>query len=918
VTRGTDRGLRQRVWLLAAFFLLAVALIVFGVAWFARGHKASSATAFPDQSTAALTHLRAASNGPTNVAYENGFPVVVTTNVGVRGSNSIQRAIRFVRTYKDVYGQFMPNPFRRLRDDRNHLGIPKPNDKVRLYYRELANAQGKATSTPDLVLAVRGTQGAKDDVVALYQTYKGVEVLGGNLLVFHEGDRVLATVGSLRSDLDDDVRPRLTDREAEAAARKALHLTGAAALGRTELVIFDPSLLPSIAGRVSQPRLAWRVTLGGGRRPVAFVNAATGSMLHNEPQVQLDYSLDLETANGHNSVESDCYSDTTDDDSLGDEDGLNDDGEGDPEGVAMWGDAGQAYDFYLNTFGRDSFDDDGGEYDLYVHASTTKGSWWDGGCLSADFNSGEVAYDITVHELAHGVMEYGFFGGPGSSNQGGALAESYADTMAAIADGNWTIGEGRFGGGGAVRNLANPDDPDADGNSGTKSGAPGDPDQLAEWDTSSGDNGKVHRNSGIPSKAQFLLAAGGTHPNTGWTVVGIGKDNMGWLAYQVMEVLPDNSSFLGARGETIAWAYGNYPGWVVCSVRNAWAAVGVGNGDLNCDGVEEPTNDFDGDGAANGVDNCPLISNPMQKDTDGDGKGNVCDGDADEDGFPEYPYGRWAPGYDDCPGLYNPDQTDANLNGVGKACDPTEDDDFDDDSVPNTSDNCILDANHDQADVDNDGAGDACDPDSDGDGWSNDNDSCPFTYDPAQADADGDGVGDVCDACPHTADQVTAWTTGNATLGIDPHPVQPDCNRSFHVSGRLAGSIGLKDDSRTRNVDAAGNPGRFLSMPLSVSPAGGRTWFKQGERRTLTVKGVDPRVRMWIADDTGRTVARSKPRATSNRRLRFRPLGGRKYFLLLYFSRPYPKGHQERFLTRLVPGAERLHFTRAPLARRHS
>ncbi|MBI4578706.1 MAG: thrombospondin type 3 repeat-containing protein, partial [Planctomycetes bacterium] len=35
--------------------------------------------------------------------------------------------------------------------------------------------------------------------------------------------------------------------------------------------------------------------------------------------------------------------------------------------------------------------------------------------------------------------------------------------------------------------------------------------------------------------------------------------------------------------------------------------------------------DYDGDGLANGVDNCPAAANPNQEDADGDGVGNACD-----------------------------------------------------------------------------------------------------------------------------------------------------------------------------------------------------------------------------------------------------------------------------------------------------
>ena len=43
--------------------------------------------------------------------------------------------------------------------------------------------------------------------------------------------------------------------------------------------------------------------------------------------------------------------------------------------------------------------------------------------------------------------------------------------------------------------------------------------------------------------------------------------------------------------------------------------------------------DKDGDGVNDDVDNCPLVSNPNQLDTDGDRKGDICDCDYDSDGI---------------------------------------------------------------------------------------------------------------------------------------------------------------------------------------------------------------------------------------------------------------------------------------------
>lgn len=56
-----------------------------------------------------------------------------------------------------------------------------------------------------------------------------------------------------------------------------------------------------------------------------------------------------------------------------------------------------------------------------------------------------------------------------------------------------------------------------------------------------------------------------------------------------------------------------------------------------CNSVEEflPPPDLDSDGVLNGEDNCPLNSNPLQENNDGDSMGDICDPDDDNDGRPD-------------------------------------------------------------------------------------------------------------------------------------------------------------------------------------------------------------------------------------------------------------------------------------------
>jgi hypothetical protein len=125
--------------------------------------------------------------------------------------------------------------------------------------------------------------------------------------------------------------------------------------------------------------------------------------------------------------------------------------------------------------------------------------------------------------------------------------------------------------------------------------------------------------------------------------------------------------------------------------------------------------------------------------------------DSDKDAIPDDD--------DNCVLVANEDQANTDGDFFGDACDPCVDGpqsgvDADDDGIDDTCDACPNGPNHDE---DGDGLLDGCD-------------DCPGIANPDQADVEGDGVGDACDLDSSVADQRTffdafapphaQWNTG--------------------------------------------------------------------------------------------------------------------------------------------------------------
>jgi Zn-dependent metalloprotease len=272
----------------------------------------------------------------------------------------------------------------------------------------------------------------------------------------------------------------------------------------------------------------------------------------------------------------------------------------------------KTFDFFLERFARESYNNNGALIQNYVHYdSIFNNAFWDGDQLFFGDGDGKnyrafASTDIVAHEFTHAITENTanlFYSG-----ESGALNESFSDIFGIAIDfyanpstANFIMGDQVSISGTGIRNLAHP-----------KLKSHPDTYKGSYWYTGTADNGGVHANCGVQNYWFYLLSNGGAGTNdlgSTYSITGIGIEKATAIAYRNLTVyLSSNSDFEDARFYSIQSTidlYGQCSNEVV-AVTNAWYAVGVG---------EAFTSDIDAEFMVSKTSSCslPFVVNFINK-----------------------------------------------------------------------------------------------------------------------------------------------------------------------------------------------------------------------------------------------------------------------------------------------------------------
>jgi len=490
---------------------------------------------------------------------------------------------------------------------------------LRQHATELRLTTGQSFRATD---TVRDRTGATH--VRMDRTYRGLPVLGGDLVVHQDANGAWAGVSrTLTAPLRLSTHPRLSKATAKNRAlrstRATQHVRGVVAKGSPRLVV------DTIGHR---PRLAWAVTTGGRyadgtpSRLTSYVDARTGAVLRRAESVQTvdgsgqslysgtvplrvtqsgsTYQLkdptrgNTYTTDLNNKTDSifcqifgaGCQTGTTFTSSTTSFGNGTTSNRASAGVDAQYG-TNETWDYYNQVHGRNGIFGNGtGSYNRTHYGSNYVNAFWDGTKMTYGDGDGVnygplVSLDVAGHEMSHGVTEN--TAGLTYSGESGGLNEATSDIFGTMVEffaanpndpGDYLIGE-EFD----LKNHAGfrrMDNPIADGSSPNC------------W-SSNTKNLDVHYSSGVGNHFFYLLAEGsgaktinGIAHNSptcnGSTITGIGRDAAQKIWFRALTVyMTSGTTYSQARTATLNAArdlYGagstNYN-----TVAAAWSAVSV-------------------------------------------------------------------------------------------------------------------------------------------------------------------------------------------------------------------------------------------------------------------------------------------------------------------------------------------------------
>jgi len=482
-----------------------------------------------------------------------------------------------------------------------------------------------ALRTKGQTFVARGAQLDRNGTahVRFDRTYRGLPVVGGDLVVHQAGSRWLGVSQTLTRPIHVSTTPRLA---ASAATKKALARSAATrGIARLRPAGKPGLVVETLSGR---PRLAWQVTTVGKRadqtpsRLSTFVDARTGQVLRREEHVvnvdgtgnslysgtvPLQVTQSGSTYQLKDPTRGNTY--TTDMNGASDSVLCQYFGYGCKTGTLMtsttttFGNGSNSnrlsagadaqygtnmtWDYYKNVHGRNGiFGTGAGSYNRVHYGSGYVNAFWDGTKMTYGDGDGTsfgplVSLDVAGHEMSHGVTEN--TAGLTYSGESGGLNESTSDIFGTMVEfyaanandpGDYLIGEEfDLASHSGFRRM---DNPIADGSS-------------PNCYSSNTKNLDVHYSSGVGNHFFYLLAEGsgaksinGVAHNSptcnGSAITGIGRDAAQRIWFRALTVyMTSGTTYAQARTATLNAASDLFGASSTqrSTVAAAWSAVSV-------------------------------------------------------------------------------------------------------------------------------------------------------------------------------------------------------------------------------------------------------------------------------------------------------------------------------------------------------